>query len=221
VQTRPYREGGITIEDKASVLAGLVAAPEPGNQVFDICAAPGAKTAHLAQLMHNEGMIYSVDKSISRLSLWKNEMSRLGVQIAYPIAADAAKQIPANIEGDVVILDPPCSNTGTFWKSPAAKWTADPGRIHQNKRTQSAMLENASRFVRVGGTLVYSTCTILAEENEHVVSRFLRLNPDFQLAQANPRIGLPGLYGMDACQRLYPHVHECNGHFICRMMRVS
>jgi len=170
--------------------------------------------------MHNNGVIYSIDRSVSRLSFWKNEMSRLGVQIASPIVADA-KSIPASNEGDVVILDPPCSNTGTFWKSPATKWAIDPARIRQISATQSAMLESASKLVRVGGALVYSTCTILAEENEYVVTRFLRLNPDFQLVQGNPRIGFPGLYGLDASQRLYPHTHECNGHFICRMMRVN
>lgn len=221
VRSRPYREGGIAIQDKASILAGLVASPKPGDRVFDICAAPGAKTSHLAQQMRNNGIIYSVDRSASRLSFWKDEMSRLGVQIANPIVADAAKSIPASTEGDVVVLDPPCSNTGTFWKSPGAKWTIDRGRIHQIATTQSAMLENASKLVRVGGTLLYSTCTILDEENEYVITRFLRLNPDFQLVRANPSIGFPGLYGLDASQRLYPHTHECNGHFICRMMRIS
>ena len=221
VRSRPYREGGIAIQDKASILAGLVASPKPGDRVFDICAAPGAKTSHLAQQMRNNGIIYSVDRSASRLSFWKDEMSRLGVQIANPIVADAAKSIPACTEGDVVVLDPPCSNTGTFWKSPGAKWTIDRGRIHQIATTQSAMLENASKLVRVGGTLLYSTCTILDEENEYVITRFLRLNPDFQLVRMNPSIGFPGLYGLDVSRRLYPHTHECNGHFICRMMRVS
>ncbi len=221
VRTRPYAQGGIAVQDKASILAGVVADPAPGDQVLDVCAAPGGKTAHLAQLMQNKGTICSVDRSSSRLSFWKNEMSRLGVQIAHPIVADATKSIPAAAVSDVVIVDPPCSNTGTFWKSPAAKWTTDPARIHQATKTQLSILENASRLVRVGGALVYSTCTIMAVEDEHVIQRFLRLNPDFQLVETSPRFGLPGLYGLDASQRFYTHIHDCNGHFICKMTRIS
>lgn len=221
VRTEPYRTGRLTIQDKASILAGLVAAPSPGDLILDVCAAPGAKTGHLAQLMENKGTIYSIDRSSARMSSWKREMSRLGVEIAHPLVADASKPLPANLETALVLLDPPCSNTGTFWKTPAAKWTVTQERIHRLAAGQSAMLENVSRFLRIGGTLVYSTCSVLAEENEHVVTRFLSLNPDFRAADSVPRIGLQGLYGLETSQRLYPHVHECNGQFISRIRRIE
>jgi 16S rRNA (cytosine967-C5)-methyltransferase len=83
------------------------------------------------------------------------------------------------------------------------------------------MLENVSGLVRKGGTLVYSTCSILAEENEHVVNSFLAANPDFRAVDSSPRIGLPGLYGSETSQRLYPHTHDCNGHFISKMKRTD
>jgi 16S rRNA (cytosine967-C5)-methyltransferase len=83
------------------------------------------------------------------------------------------------------------------------------------------MLENVSRFVREGGTLVYSTCSILAEENEQVVNSFLAANPDFEAVDQTPRIGLPGLYGSEMSQRLYPHIHDCNGHFLSKMKRTG
>jgi 16S rRNA (cytosine967-C5)-methyltransferase len=221
VQTKPYREGRIVIQDKASMLAGAVAAPRPGDSVLDVCAAPGAKTTHLAQLMENKGAIYSIDKSSSRMNFWRREVSRLGVEIAHPLLADASKPLPTNMQVDVVLLDPPCSNTGTFWKSPAEKWTTTPERVHVLARAQRTMLENVSRFVRKGGTLVYSTCSILAEENEHVVNSFLAANPDFRAVDSSPRIGLPGLYGSETSQRLYPHTHDCNGHFISKMKRTD
>ena len=221
VQTKPYREGRIVIQDKASILACNVAGPKPGDSVLDACAAPGAKTAHLAQLMENKGTIYSIDKSFLRMSFWRRQVTRLGVKIAHPLLADVSKSFLMNTQADVVLLDPPCSNTGTFWKSPAEKWATTQERVDTLARTQRTMLENVSRFVREGGTLVYSTCSILAEENEHVVNSFLTANPDFKAVDSSPRIGLPGLYGSETSQRLYPHVHDCNGHFLSKMKRTD
>ena len=220
-QTDAYRQGRIVIQDKASVLAGAIAAPSPGDSVLDMCAAPGAKTAHLAELMENKGTIYSIDKSSARMSFWKHEIARLGVKIAHPLLADAGKSLPLSAQVDVVLLDPPCSNTGTFWKSPVEKWRTTPERIHVLSRAQRVMLENVSRFVHEGGIIVYSTCSILAEENEHVINSFLAANPDFKAVDSTPRIGLPGFYGSDMSQRLYPHTHDCNGHFLSKMKRTD
>jgi 16S rRNA (cytosine967-C5)-methyltransferase len=221
MQTDAYKRGRVAIQDKASILAGATAAPKPGDSVLDVCAAPGAKTAHLAELMENRGTIYSIDKSSVRMSFWKREANRLGVKIAHPLLVDASRSLPLDTQVDVVLLDPPCSNTGTFWKSPAEKWTTTPERVRVLARAQRAMLENASRSVREGGTLVYSTCSILAEENEHVIDSFLRANPSFRAVDSSPRIGLPGFYGLETSQRLYPHIHDCNGHFISKMKRAD
>ena len=221
VKTKAYRRGSLVVQDKASILASAVARPRPGDSVLDLCAAPGAKTTHLAQLMENKGAIYSIDKSSARMSFWKREVSRLGATIAYPLLADASKPLPTKMQVDVVLLDPPCSNTGTFWKSPAEKWTATPERVHALARTQRAMLENASRYVRERGTLVYSTCSILAEENERNVNSFLTVNPDFKVVDSSPMIGLSGLCGLEKSQRLYPHIHDCNGHFLCKLERTN
>ena len=221
VQTKPYRLGRIAIQDKASILASVLASPKPGDLVLDVCAAPGAKTAHLAQLMENKGTICSIDKSPTRMSFWRREVSRLGVRIAHPMLADARRPSPTNMKFDVVLLDPPCSNTGTFWKSPAEKWSITPERVHALARTQRAMLENASQSVRSGGTLVYSTCSILAEENELVINSFLTVNPDFKVVDSSPRIGLSGLCSLEKSQRLYPHIHDCNGHFLCKLERTN
>jgi 16S rRNA (cytosine(967)-C(5))-methyltransferase len=220
-KTDAYRRGAIVIQDKASVLAGVVAAPSPGDTVLDVCAAPGAKTAHLAELMENKGTIYSIDKSSARMRFWRGEAARLGVKIAHPLLGDASKPLPLSTQVDVVLIDPPCSNTGTFWKSPAEKWTSTPEQIHALSRTQRKMLENAAQLVRQGGTLVYSTCSILAEENEHVTTGFLAANPTFKAVESSPRIGLPGLYGSHMSQRLYPHIHDCNGHFVSKMTRTD
>ncbi|MFQ6053618.1 MAG: RsmB/NOP family class I SAM-dependent RNA methyltransferase, partial [Candidatus Bathyarchaeia archaeon] len=118
-----HREGLFTVQDKASILAGLVAAPEPGMTVLDICAAPGAKTGHLAQLMGNRGRILSLDFSKRRLGTWRREMTRLGVENAVPVLGDAKRPSAfPDVEADLVLLDPPCTGTGTFNRIPSGKW---------------------------------------------------------------------------------------------------
>ncbi len=216
--SRLIESGEIVIQDLASIVAGYAASPRPGENVLDICAAPGNKTTHLAAQMHNEGMIYSLDISGPRLSYWKREMGRCGCEIAAPIRADA-KRIPLKIEADVVLVDAPCSNTGVFARNPAGKWKLTPARIKEFSLTQYLILQAASEQVTPNGALIYCTCSILPEENEYVIESFLRKNPEFKVVPPSPFLGSPGLRGLDQCQRFYPHIHECNGYFIAKLER--
>ncbi len=109
-----YKEGLFYVQDKASCFATQAANPKEGSTVFDVCAAPGAKTTYLAQLMQNSGAIYSVDFSERRMKTWKRETSRMGTQIAEPIIADACASLPLVENADLVVLDPPCTGTGIF-----------------------------------------------------------------------------------------------------------
>jgi len=215
----PYREGEFYIQDKSSCLAALRANPQPGELVLDVCAAPGAKTSYLAQLMGNKGAIYSVDYSKRRMDLWKREMKRMKVKIAAPIVADAYHSLPINIEANMVLLDPPCSGTGAFWKTPSAKWRISLNSLKAMSAVQWAMMESCAQHVKVSGTLLYSTCSITTEENEILVSRFLKLHPEFRLTNLAPKIGCEGLYGLTQCERLYPHLHSCSGFFTAKFHR--
>ncbi|MEM2911298.1 MAG: RsmB/NOP family class I SAM-dependent RNA methyltransferase [Candidatus Bathyarchaeia archaeon] len=216
---RSFHEGLFYIQDKASCLAAEAADPKPGMTLLDVCAAPGAKTTYLAQLMQNKGTIYSVDYSRRRMGVWRNEVARMGVEIATPIIADACNPLPLSIEADIAILDPPCTSTGAFAKIPSAKWRLTPRSIYKMAEIQWQMLENTAEKVKPGGTLIYSTCSITVEENEMLIERFLKWHPEFRLTKINLKIGLPGLRGMEKCQRLYPHIHECNGFFIAKLSK--
>jgi len=187
--------------------------------VLDVCAAPGAKTTYLAQLMQNRGAIYSVDYSRRRMQVWRQEVGRMWVNIAEPVITDARSPLPVDVEADVVILDPPCTSTGVFAKLPAAKWRLSPKSIQKMTDIQWMMINNCAGKVKSGGFLVYSTCSITVEENEMIVQRLLERHPEFKLAEIAPRMGLPGLRGLDKCQRLYPHIHHCNGFFIAKLQR--
>lgn len=125
------------------------------------------------------------------------------------------------IDADVVIVDPPCSNSGVFARSPAGKWKLTQTRVREYGLKQYSIIQNASDHVNPSGTLLYCTCSILPEENEFVIEEFLKKNPDFKVVPQTPFLGSTGLRGFDLCQRFYPHIHECNGYFIAKMQRTG
>jgi 16S rRNA (cytosine967-C5)-methyltransferase len=214
-----YAEGLFYVQDKASCFATQAANPKPSNIVFDVCAAPGAKTTFIAQLMQNQGAIYSLDFSSKRMKTWKKETVRMETKIAEPVVADARVSVPLVGEADLVILDPPCTSTGVFAKQPSAKWRLSPNSIRNMSELQWQMINNCAEKVAKGGVLAYSTCSITMEENEGIIERFLKEHPEFTLMDIEPKIGMPGLNGLTKCQRLYPHIHQCNGFFIAKLQK--
>jgi NOL1/NOP2/sun family putative RNA methylase len=214
-----YAEGLFYIQDKASCFATQAASPKPGSKVLDVCAAPGAKTTFLAQLMQNQGAIYSVDFSSKRMKTWKKEGSRMRNKIAEPIIADARVSLPLLGEADLVILDPPCTSTGVFAKQPSAKWRLSPNSIKNMSELQWQMINQCAEKVAKGGALAYSTCSVTLEENEGIIERFLKEHSEFTFLEIEPKIGIPGLNGLTKCQRFYPHIHQCNGFFIAKLQR--
>jgi 16S rRNA (cytosine967-C5)-methyltransferase len=219
IRTQSFGQGLFYIQDKASCLAAEIADPKPDTTVLDVCAAPGAKTIYLAQLMENRGTIISVDYSKRRIRVWKRETERMGANIAQPLVADARKSLPLNVSADLVILDPPCTSTGTFGKTPDAKWRLTKRSMLGMAKIQAEMMEQCAEYVKKGGFLVYSTCSITVEENEMVIQNFLKQHPEYKLVDTVPKIGLPGLRGLTKCQRLYPHIHECNGFFVAKLKK--
>ena len=218
-QTKSFQKGLFSIQDKSNCQLIEVANPKPGATVLDICAARGAKTTCLAQLMQNRGIIYAIDYSRNKMTTWKTEVTRTGVKIAEPILADACKPLPITIEADIVVLNPPCTNTGLFGAMPSAKWKLSSRYIDRMSVIQWQMLNGAAESTQSKGTLIYSTASVMVEENEVLIEKFLKWHPEFSLAEATPKIGSPGLRGLEKCQRLYPHIHQCNGFFIAKMLK--
>jgi 16S rRNA (cytosine967-C5)-methyltransferase len=219
VRMKSFKTGLFYIQDKASCLAVEIADPRVGTKVLDVCGAPGAKTTLMAQLMQNKGIIYSLDYSGRRMNVWKLEVKRMGVQIAVPIVSDACSSLPITLKADLVFLDPPCTSTGAFSKIPSAKWRLNNRSVSNMAAIQWKMLNNCAGYVREGGTLVYSTCSVTLEENEMQIEKFLKWHLDFALTETSPRIGLPAFRGQDRSQRFYPHIHECTGFFIAKLSK--
>jgi 16S rRNA (cytosine967-C5)-methyltransferase len=220
VNKTPYMEGELLFQDKASALVGEVSSPKIDDVVLDICAAPGVKTSHLAQIMRNTGRIISIDYDKRRIGSWKKITGNLGVNNAEAVIADATKptEIP-DVEADIVLLDPPCTGTGTFNEYPSGKWRINENSIYRMANLQGKMIKNAANHVKDGGRLIYSTCSVTFHENEGVIIDFLERNPEFELSEATPRLGESGLGGLEETQRLYPFKHQCQGFFIAKIIK--
>jgi 16S rRNA (cytosine967-C5)-methyltransferase len=197
------KEGFYIIQDEASQLVTRIVDPKPGERILDACAAPGGKTTHMAQRMENQGEIYALDLSKAKLDLIEEICQRLGIQIAKTLkgSAAAALPVPRGVLFDRVLADVPCSGFGTLRKNPDLKWRREEKDIQRLSELQFSILDNLSAYVRKGGVLVYSTCTVFHEENEDVVERFLNEHPEFKL---------------DRMERILPenfHLFFRNGYF--------
>lgn len=219
-RTKSHLQGRLYIQDKASCLAAEIANPKENTTVLDVCAASGAKTTYMSQLMNNTGEIISIDYSKRRMRVLQRETKRMGAKNVHPIVADARKGFPVKVSADLVVLDPPCTSTGTFGKNPDAKWRLTKRSIQGMAKMQAEMINQCSQHIKTGGFLVYSTCSITLEENEVVIEDFLKHHPEFKIVEQKPRIGLPGLRGLIKCQRLFPHIHQCNGFFVAKLQKL-
>ena len=221
VTLNSYRDGSFQIQDITSQVACLEVDAKPGQLILDICAAPGIKTSSLIQHMQGRGRIISIDRSNTRMKLWKKEVRRIGGTIAEPVMADACKELPLLTDADNILLDPPCSGTGIYARSPSMKWHMRPSNIENFSRLQFEMLKVASKHLKEKGIIVYATCSILEEENELIVEKFLKSNLNFKLAPIKTSLGSPGFRELNETKRFFPHKDHSAGFFLARIQRIN
>jgi len=206
-----FKNGSIFIQDNAANLAVRVADPKPDMWVLDGCAAPGGKSFAAAVLMENRGRILSRDIHEKKLGRITREAARLGIDIIETEAGDARTFRPElEKRFDVVIADVPCSGLGVIRKKPDIRFKK-PEDIEGLPEIQLAILTNLAKCCKPGGTVLYSTCTVLKRENGDVVRRFLNENSGFRLE--------PFDMSEDGMVTLYPHIHGTDGFFIARLRR--
>ena len=217
-QLPAFREGRFTVQDAAARLVATVAAPAQEDRVLDVCAAPGGKSFAMAMDRRDRGQILSCDVHPHKLKLIDSGAQRLGITSIRTALADAREEHAAWLEqADVVVADVPCSGLGIIRKKPETRYK-DPDEIAKLPALQRAILENCARYVKKGGTLVYSTCTILRRENEDVVRAFLAAHPEFAPAPwSHPVCG----GREDGMVTLLPPEHDTDGFFIAKLKRIG
>jgi len=214
---RAFADGAFAIQDEASMLVAQLLEARPGDTVGDVCAAPGTKTTHLAQLMANRGRILAFDPQPARLNLVREAAARLGVTIVETLDGPAETLAP-KFPGvcDAVLVDAPCSSLGVLRRNPEVKWRRAPGDVDASADRQQAIVAAASAMVKPGGRLVYATCSLEPEENDDVARRFLAAQPGFAL---DPPSGFPLPVGSDGFLRCLPHHHGIDGFTAVRFRR--
>lgn len=214
---KAFQNGMFYVQDAAARLAVLAADPRPEMRVLDACAAPGGKSFAAAMAMQGRGEILSCDIHPHKQSLIEAGAQRLGLNCIRTAVMDGKKFDPALAgQFDLVMADVPCSGLGIIRKKPDIRYK-DPAILEALPAVQRAILDNVSRYVRPGGTLLYATCTLLERENSEVVDGFLSTHPDF----SPEPFTLPGSVGRCESGRLtlWPHIHQTDGFFMTRLRR--
>jgi 16S rRNA (cytosine967-C5)-methyltransferase len=175
-----YEQGWFAVQDESAMQVGSALAPAPGSRVLDLCAAPGGKTTHLAQLMNNRGEIIACDVDDRRLQTVSELAARLGITIVKPHRLHPERNDgPPAGPFDTILVDVPCSNTGVLGRRPEVRWRLKPDDFRRLVPLQTKLLLQGAERVRPGGSIVYSTCSFEPEENRQVVQAVLQALPDF------------------------------------------
>jgi len=225
-----FLDGRFTVQDEASQLVVELLEPRPGEHILDLCAAPGTKTTALAERVGPGGCVVAVDRNRRRLALVGRACQRLGLENVRLQLLDATRPLPAlpGAPFDRILVDAPCSGLGTLRRNPDARWRIRPEDPARLAEIQRALLRRALDCLRPGGTLVYSTCTLLSEENEAVVGA---LRTALQAEGSRPLLPAPRPPWLDRLQegaegttrgedflRTWPHRHDMDGFFAARLV---
>ena len=216
-----FLAGRFTVQDEASQLVVGLLDPQPGEKILDVCAAPGGKATGIAERVGDEGQVLALDRNVRRLGLVRRAARRLGLaNIAYDHvdATRPLKRLNKASAFDRVLVDAPCSGLGTLRRNVDARWRTQPGDPARLAEIQSMILGNAAALVRPGGVLVYSTCTLLPEENEAVVEAFLKSFRNFT-AVSTDRLPEEVRNAVDdeGFLRCFPHRYDTDGFFAARL----
>ncbi|MEW6445550.1 MAG: RsmB/NOP family class I SAM-dependent RNA methyltransferase [Pseudomonadota bacterium] len=217
-----FKEGLFELQDEASQLVGHLVAPRAGERVLDLCAGAGGKTLQLGALMQSKGSLMATDISAHRLEKLTPRMRRAGLSNVRPVAIDGMSDAHlkrAKGTFDRILIDAPCSGAGTWRRNPDLKWR--PLDLETLNRTQFELLEGSVRLLKPGGRMVYATCSLLPEENERIVERFLAAHADFRLLSARDILAEQGIVvpGVGEMLRLDPARHATDGFFAAALER--
>jgi 16S rRNA (cytosine967-C5)-methyltransferase len=212
-----FREGWCTAQDESEALVGRLVAPQPHERLLDLCAAPGGKCSHLAELMGDEGEVWAMERAEGRVAPLEHTVGRLGTHSVHVVQGDG-RSYNFPMPFDRVLVDAPCSGLGVLGRRADARWRKGPEVLREMPPIQLDLLAAGGRRARPGGVLVYSVCSFEPEETVAVVERFLRQSPSFVLESASGILPDP-IVDENGFMQVLPHVHGCDGAFAARFRR--
>ena len=235
---RAFQNGLFTIQGESSVLAARMVGAKPGQTVLDACAAPGGKTAVLSEMMGDTGRVYAWDTHAHRVELIRGTMNRLKLENVRPAVKDASvpredmamtldaalveRGLAQSREKAQALVDAPCSGTGVMNEKPDVKYRVTEEGVQALCRTQKDILDAVAPMVKVGGTLVYSTCSILPQENEEQIRAFLERHPEYEIQPMGAELPEKLAAHENACGlQMFAHRDGTDGFYVCRMRRVK
>ena len=220
---RAFQNGLFTIQGESSVLAARMVGAKPGQTVLDACAAPGGKTAVLSEMMGDTGRVYAWDTHAHRVELIRGTMNRLKLENVRPAVKDASvPREDMDMTLDAALVDAPCSGTGVMNEKPDVKYRVTEEGVQALCRTQKDILDAVAPMVKVGGTLVYSTCSILLQENEEQIRAFLERHPEYEIQPMGAELPEKLAAHENALGlQMFAHRDGTDGFYVCRMRRVK
>jgi 16S rRNA (cytosine967-C5)-methyltransferase len=229
-----FREGLMQVQDESTLAAVRLLDPQPGEEIIDMCAAPGGKTTYIAERMAGAGSIRAFELSKRRARMLESNIARLAIPNCAVHCGQASSKTTGPADG--ILIDAPCTGTGTLGRRADARWNFDPRsrdrvradieeieRLHprqifaHHSSRQLRLLLEAADLVRDGGRIVYSTCTLEPEENEQVIAHFLKKRPGFAIEDATPYV--PSMFVESGLVRILPHRHAIDGAFAARLVK--
>ncbi len=211
--------GDLSIQDEASQLIPFLFGPLEGSHIWDVCAAPGGKSAILVELGGPQGWLVSTDLHFHRARRLRDFLARFSGSRSEVLVIDAASPAPFRCEFDAILVDTPCSGLGTLRRNPEAKWRILPQNLKSFQELQLRILHSAAASVRSGGRVIYSTCSTEPEENEEVVNSFLASNSGFRLVRPDSPAGVEHWLGPDLLLRTFPSTRLWDGFFAALLVR--
>ncbi|MBD2310351.1 16S rRNA (cytosine(967)-C(5))-methyltransferase [Desertifilum sp. FACHB-1129] len=214
-----FREGHWVVQDSSAQLVAYLLNPQPDEMIIDACAAPGGKTTHIAELMGDRGVVVACDRTPSRLKKLIYNTERLGLESVQICIADSRDFLDFDGKADRVLLDAPCSGLGTLHRHADARWRQTPESVQELTVLQGELLNATARWVKPGGTLVYSTCTLHRAENESAIAAFLDAHPDWSILPPAADSAIAPFASAEGWIKLWPHRHHMDGFFMVQLAK--
>ena len=212
-----FRDGACTAQDESEALVGHLLAPQAHERLLDLCAAPGGKCTHIAELVGDEADVWAMEPQRPRLAAIEQALARLGIQSVHVVEGDG-RTYDFPMPFDRVLVDAPCSGLGVLGRRADARWRKQPDLFHELPPLQLDLLAAAARRARPGGVVVYSVCSFEPEETDVIVERFLRQQPNMVLESAQGLLP-DAVVDDNGFMRVLPHVHGCDGAFAARFRK--